>query len=406
MIFGRRRRESDLTLNTTARGSREEREEAERLAHQEWLGGDAHRRQQAEVAAHRRDRADAAESTYHRRRTPAYRTLPTDLSLADNRRILRWWSADCDAILMGLIGSWQWNWFWEVTDEVLKVAPADEVDRWRGVDPACKQRNWRNVLMHFARARAARLGLTNAIREPAWKTCPLCGVERAGDSLPFPLAKRLGIDALDICSPCMGGTTGWDSGNKDATADDILQYLRELAEVIGRVPPQGFGEGKDELLGLDMSSRVRLLELLGRKPATSRIKHVFGSWLKALVQAGVLEDGTWDTGRGIRTIARDGHECHSLGEKTIDDWLFSHGIPHEREPAYPVGRYRADWAVGDVFVEYFGLAGNPEYDEKTSKKVGICKDHRIVLVSIYPKDLVRPERLDDRLHRFLPTESD
>lgn len=77
----------------------------------------------------------------------------------------------------------------------------------------------------------------------------------------------------------------------------------------------------------------------------------------------------------------------SLGEKTIDDFLYLCDISHEREPYYPEGQYRADFNVKGVFIEYFGLKGNLEYDKKTKFKQQLCKKHDIQLVSIFPKDL-------------------
>jgi hypothetical protein len=147
-----------------------------------------------------------------------------------------------------------------------------------------------------------------------------------------------------------------------------------------------------DLLEMETEDRVALLRLLQRKPTVKRIKTVFGSWLNALIQAGVLEDGARKTSRGIQSIAKDGHICLSLGEKTIDDFLCAHDIPHEKEPRYPEGNYRGDFRVGNAFIKYFGLAGNPEYDAKTTKKIRLCKKYGIVLGAIYPQDLISQKK--------------
>jgi hypothetical protein len=47
----------------------------------------------------------------------------------------------------------------------------------------------------------------------------------------------------------------------------------------------------------------------------------------AIVGGQALEDGTQRMARGTRCLAQDGHLCHSLAEKTIDDLLHSYGIP-------------------------------------------------------------------------------
>jgi len=110
------------------------------------------------------------------------------------------------------------------------------------------------------------------------------------------------------------------------------------------------------------------------------VKTLFGSWLKALIEAEVLEDGARRTSRGTQCLAKDGHVCLSLGEKTIDDLLHSHGITHEKEYPYPERDFRADFLVDGVFIEYFGLTGDPDYDAKTRLKQRICKKHEIKLI--------------------------
>jgi hypothetical protein len=102
----------------------------------------------------------------------------------------------------------------------------------------------------------------------------------------------------------------------------ILAFLKDLADVLGKVPTQSFGEGISDFHDMDDEQRLAVLRVLQRKPPTNRVKEIFGSWLKALIEADVLEDGARKTARGIQTIARDGHVCLSLGEKTIDDYLF------------------------------------------------------------------------------------
>ena len=106
-------------------------------------------------------------------------------------------------------------------------------------------------------------------------------------------------------------------------------------------------------------------------------------------------------------MADDGHECNSMEEKIIDDWLSGNGIIHSKEPRYPyhprfnpgAGK-RADWKIGDKLVEYFGLAGNAEYDQRTIEKIELAREERIQLVAIYPEDLFDLEDLlmDNEVH--------
>ncbi|MGA2300735.1 MAG: hypothetical protein ABSG77_08570 [Candidatus Acidiferrum sp.] len=149
-----------------------------------------------------------------------------------------------------------------------------------------------------------------------------------------------------------------------------------------------------DLQGMDTTERLSVLRVLKDKPAEERVKELFGSWFHALLEAGLLDDGARRTTRGTQCLAKDGHICFSLGEKTIDDLLHASRISHDREPRYPDGNLRADFVVNGVFIEYFGLAGDPDYDLKTKQKQEHCKKHRINLISVYPKDLVSSKKLE------------
>jgi hypothetical protein len=254
---------------------------------------------------------------------------------------------------------------------------------------------WDNAVRYCTRAEA--LGLARNIRKPHRKQCPLCQLYFTEDSLPHPLVKRLGIERLDFCAPCLKGCVLQGSGNNFAEEGEILDFIRHLTVILEKIPSQSFGEGMDDLIDLAYDKRVELLGLLEHKPSAKRVRAVFGSWLKALSEAGVLLDGTRETPRGTQTLALDGHVCLSLGEKTIDDYLYKRGIIHEKEPKYPESNYRADFLVGDVFIEYFGLAGESNYDAKIEEKKRICAARGIKLIGLYPSDLVAISRLESRL---------
>ena len=336
-------------------------------------------------------------SIYDYRNRPAYGLFKTEPHYSKNRHILKWWTPDHDELLGAQIARWQWVWYWNITDEIVKITPPATIESWKKADPLCSKFAWYNILMYFAAARAEQLGLTKAIRHPQKKACLLCKKRFIEDSLPMPLIERLGIDRLEFCAPCLRDTVLQGSGNDSASERDILKYLQDLGSLIERVPPQNFGEGTTDLLDMQSTERVALLKLLRDKPSVKCVKAVFGSWLNALMQAGILEDGTRKTSRGIQCIAKDGHVCLSLGEKTIDDFLFLSGNPHDKEPRYPEGNYRGDFRVGNTFIEYFGLAGDAEYDTKTKKKIGICRKYGIALIAIYPQDLVSQKQLESKL---------
>lgn len=336
-------------------------------------------------------------SIYDKRSGAAYGSEKTDPHYAENRYILEWWSADHDALLTKLISEWQWLWEWNIVEEIEKTTDQKCLKSWQKRDPLCRKYAWYNVLMYFCKSRAETLGYTKKIRFSKRKTCPLCGHTFTENSIPFPVATRLGMNNLDFCSPCMSTRVLQGSGNDKLDHNSIIVYLSDLTHLLGRVPPQGFGEGLNDLKGVDRSELQKLLELLGRKPSTKRVKEVFGTWLQALIAAQVLENATRKTSRGTQCVAEDGHICLSLGEKTIDDFLYRNGIGHTKEPHYPEGGYRGDFLVGEAIIEYFGLVGNPEYDAKISIKKALCKKHKIRLVAIYPVDLIIRNKLSTKL---------
>src|SRR4030067_2445197 len=335
-------------------------------------------------------------STYDCRTSPAYEN-PIDLNYAKNPYILKWWSPAHDQLIVEQIEKEQWLWYWGILDKITAITLPETSQVWQNADPLCSKYAWRNVLMYFVTSRAEILRLTKKSKEPKWKTCPLCKEIFVENSLPVPLVKRLGIDQLDFCAPCLKDTVLQGTGSNSLSKEEVLSYLRDLSSTLQQVPNQGYGEGIEDLYNLNYQERLAVLQFLRNKPTVRHVKELFGSWLNALVEAGVLEDGTRRMSRGTQSIGKDGHVCFSLGEKTIDEFLYSHGVPHEKEPHYPDGKLRGDFTVNGIFIEYFGLQGNPEYDVKTKQKQHICRKYGIMLISIYPNDLISRKKLERKL---------
>lgn len=114
-------------------------------------------------------------------------------------------------------------------------------------------------------------------------------------------------------------------------------------------------------------------------------KNKFGSWNKAIKAAGFQPN---EVIFSKKYIARDGHICDSFSEKIIDDWLSENGIIHQRNVPYTDTKMSADFGVGDIKIEYFGLAGvNSKYDHLIAKKRFETKKNNHRLVEIYPSTL-------------------
>jgi hypothetical protein len=328
----------------------------------------------------------------------SYYSHDVPLDYANNKFILKWWNETLDESIDELIDKYQWGWSGEVLNIIKKNIDEDTLDAYREEDPLCKLYAWYNIIWNFSIARAMRLGLVAKIRKPLIKKCKLCDSSFVEDSLPFPMLKRLGTNNLDYCKDCLIDIIYPNTGRNNLSKQQIIEYIQKLTSIIKIIPTQGYGE-KGELAYLDKSELHQTLKLMQKeKPTTHNVKGLFdNSWLKALIEAGVLENNTRRTSRGTQTIAKDGHVCLSLGEKTIDDFLYKNNIKHEREPHYPEGNYRADFLVDDIFIEYFGLKGNIDYDKKIKLKQKLCKKYNIKLISIYPNDLLSINKLRNKL---------
>ena len=131
------------------------------------------------------------------------------------------------------------------------------------------------------------------------------------------------------------------------------------------------------------------------------LKDKFGSWFESLVKFKLLPNNVMKAGRGIKCVALSGNVCNSLSEEFIDNWLFKNGFVYEKEPFYPFhnvynpnGKKRADWKIGNVYIEFFGLKGDMQYDERTKEKLMLSNEFKIKLVSIFPDEL---NSLDNKL---------
>lgn len=194
-----------------------------------------------------------------------------------------------------------------------------------------------------------------------------------------------------------------DKSWKKPTREQMINDLKALVNDLGFIPESGVLKGSDNKSFLEKSDPEKLIPSLIEHEIADyqKYKEEFGSWLKALIACGIIEeDEAVETPRGYRCLAEDGHECLSLAERKIDDFMNKKEIPHKKEPHYPQDnvlnpdeKYRADWKVGDNFIEYFGLIQEEEYEKKAKRKKKLAKKHDINLISIYPEDLGNLEEI-------------
>ena len=106
---------------------------------------------------------------------------------------------------------------------------------------------------------------------------------------------------------------------------------------------------------------------------------------------------------GKRYQCQDGHEARSVYEQRVDDWFYKHGIEHECEPRYPWDkRCRADFKVGETYIEIWGVYGNERYNRQKQRKIDTCAELNIPLIQINHWQFAKGRRF---WHRLLPLKS-
>jgi len=316
--------------------------------------------------------------------------------LAPLRSHPRWWDARAEDALRESIRHWQWAWLYGFGTWFVENVRASH----------------QTQAMDYAAAKAKQLGLLEGVRLPAiGKPCLQCGQLFREDGVAGSCLSRFGnVESIDFCNPCMVGVLNQPTREDDHAAptdaaapfekEQIIGWLQDVAKVLQRIPSQSF-PSIEEFREADRTERRQVVTLCQRRPSAMRVKELFGSWLAALIASDLLENGTRRLLLGTQCVARDGHVCFSLGEKTIDDLLTEMGVDHEREPHYPHGNLRADFRIGETLVEFLGLKGQPDYDEKTTLKTKLCESIGIKLLLIEPNDLASRTKLIEKIKKVL-----
>lgn len=221
-------------------------------------------------------------------------------------------------------------------------------------------------------------------------SCPLCG---ATHDAPTDAFKETGFALGEremlrhVCPECLSAAIQGEPQLLDDLDDALIrETLPRIVEIVGEAPWRSWLPfdrheqfSDDELL--------ELLEIGRMVPPMGLISDAYGGWANVLHVAG-FGDVPPPSSRGIRSTANDGHSCFSQGERLIDDWFDANGVEHTREPPYPGGRFRGDFLVGDNIVEFFGLAGQSDYDARMGSKAEAARRAGVTIVGVYPDDLL------------------
>jgi hypothetical protein len=230
--------------------------------------------------------------------------------------------------------------------------------------------------------------------EPIELTCAGCGKKFLKSSIFIRTAVKVEMN-IQFCYSCYVGILyegGVDRKQLVPEKDSMLRCLFELCQETSFIPTKGIMTNFP-LPSYPTEKQILIGRMLLKMPPFETYVSAFGSWLASLLEAKVINKYL-ETQRGIQCLAEDEHICLSLGEKIIDDWLYKHSIQHEKEVLYlqdaelnPQKKLRADWRVGNVFIEYAGMMEDGNYYAKMQRKQRLAEKLKFTLIILEPEDI-------------------
>lgn len=212
-----------------------------------------------------------------------------------------------------------------------------------------------------------------------------------------------------ICPVCCHIATDWRqvgfwlAADKEERLSEIELGLRiglsmgEMLPAASKAPQYDSVEALEEVeLGTRPPDEVEELFLaVALRPKLNQIRHDFESW-----EAWVHHlDPTYRASFPARQrvlVSTDGHICFSKGELEVCEFLHGRGIPHIKEPPYAdlAGNYEplvrhfvGDFRVGKTILEFAGLSGSKEYDQRLATKLHEAEQIGIHVIVITPEML-------------------
>lgn len=208
----------------------------------------------------------------------------------------------------------------------------------------------------------------------------LVSAYQAGVSAP-ELAKRYGVNTHAICYRLRQAGIVLRGGGNRKPWDETMRQKRTTYHQNHR-PHNYRALHTDEVVELYVSglSALHVGRLLNCSEAVI---------LQRLHAAGVE---LRSPGIGQMHYAQDGHRVRSALEVAVDNWLFEHDLPHEIEPRCPwdLSRrtpQRADFRVGDTYIEVWGITDNARYDQRRAEKLARYRACGAALIELFPEHI-------------------
>ena len=99
-----------------------------------------------------------------------------------------------------------------------------------------------------------------------------------------------------------------------------------------------------------------------------------------------------DPGFSRYRTMRDGCRVQSHYERAVHGWLVRHGLAHTCHPPAPWDSGergpRADFLVGDAYIEVWGVENNPDYERRRLAKVAAYAACGARLIELWPESIV------------------
>ena len=213
---------------------------------------------------------------------------------------------------------------------------------------------------------------------------------------------RLGPTTL--CGNCRANTYGTDYPDL-SDSEEVLDTLVDYKELTGVIPDRDWRtrpllrhitnplSTEETYKALNQAIKVTLAMPSGFKKYLSGPKKIESwkedqfNWWEILYRAGLVEKFK-ETARGKQGISEDGHLCLSMLEWKFCNLLFHNGIEHTKEPRYTtLNQTRADYLIGDLYIEIAGLLGDPDYEAKLKFKLAAAKERRQRVLVFSPKEI-------------------
>lgn len=103
-----------------------------------------------------------------------------------------------------------------------------------------------------------------------------------------------------------------------------------------------------------------------------------------------------------RIKCKDGHMVRSYYERAFDNYMHKEGIEHEYDVRLPFNkRCMADFKVGDVYVEIWGMMSWKKYREGRKKKLMLYEENGAILLEVFPEDFKQLENKINELKRLI-----